>query len=170
MVPTAWDTYARARGHNSGMTDPAPLEQLVEDAQYDDLLAAVSVEEIAAAWLRYHRERQSTLDEAPDWWAVNLWISPDWWEHDEALLREGVRALTTAARTDHELDQIGASILEVLIDEDEDRLRWIEAQAATTRAFRRSLANVLIWGSEPDAVAARVERAAGIPLTKPRAE
>jgi hypothetical protein len=149
------------------MTDSVRLQELVDEGRYGDLLTVVSPADIAAAWLRYQRADADSADH-PDWWAVELWIDPDWWEHDERTVREGVLALVAACETDDDFGVFGAAVMEVLVDDDEDRLRWIEEQAATSPAFRRSLANVWVWGSEPDHVSERIERAAGVPLARPR--
>ena len=51
----------------------------------------------------------------------------------------------------------GAAVMEMFVVDDDDRLRWLEEQAGASEAFRRSLANVWIWGEVADGVAARVE-------------
>jgi hypothetical protein len=150
------------------MTDSGRFQELVDDQRYDELLTEVTTSDIAATWMRYQRSGAESVDH-PDWWAVELWIDPDWWEHDERLVRDGVLALVAICQTDDEFDLVGAAVMEVLVEDDEDRLRWIEEQAAASPAFRRSLADVWIW-DEPDHVFQRVERAAGVPLTRPAGE
>jgi hypothetical protein len=152
--------------HNSDMTDTERLEDLVEEHRYGELHREVSPSGIADAWLRYQRADADSADH-PDWWAVSLWHSDAWLEHDEARVRAVVLALVASCETDDDFDVLGAAVMEVLVDDDEDRLRWIEEQASASPAFRRSLANVHTWGSDPDHVAARVERAAGVPLARP---
>jgi hypothetical protein len=83
-------------------------------------------------------------------------------------LRDGVLALVAAAETDQDFGNIGAGVLEYVVSNDEDRLRWLEAQAHASEPFRRSLANIYVWGIHRDEVAARVEAAAGVRLPRPR--
>ena len=63
---------------------------------------------------------------------------------------------------------LGAAIMEMFIADDDDRLRWLEEQARASEAVRRSLANVHVWGDVRHEVAARVEGAAGVRLSRPR--
>ena len=44
----------------------------------------------------------------------------------------------------------------------------VEAEAKKSEPFRRSMANMNVWGAHRDAVAARVEAAAGVRLPRPR--
>jgi hypothetical protein len=63
---------------------------------------------------------------------------------------------------------LGAAIMEMFVADQDDRLRRLEQQAAISGEFRRSLANVRVWGDVRDEVAARVEAAAGARLPRPR--
>jgi hypothetical protein len=126
------------------------------------LRGEVSVEEIARAWIAYQHDSERSPSDVPDthWWAVVLWQDDAWWE-DEERARRGILAIVRAAETDLDYDVIGAAILEHFVrSDDEDRLRWIETQAAKSEAFRRSLANAWVWGYAPDTVAGRIETAA----------
>jgi hypothetical protein len=127
---------------------------------------------VADAWCRFH-ERASAGELGDDqtnddeWWAVEFWLTGgDVWE-DEVAVREGLLALIDAAQDDL-LSYIGAGPLEAFVNTDESRLLWIEEQASKSGRFRRALANVWTWGSEPDAIAARLEKAAGTRLARPK--
>lgn len=89
-----------------------------------------------------------------------------WWA-DEKRVRAGILELVTAAASDADLDVLGAAVMEVFVADDDDRLGWLEEQARASERFRRSLANVWVWGCEADSVAQRVELAAGVPLVRP---
>lgn len=64
--------------------------------------------------------------------------------------------------------------MEVLFDENKDRvldgqsrLEWVEYYAARSEKFKRSLGNIYVSDEPPD-VFARLERAAGVSLPRPR--
>jgi hypothetical protein len=146
------------------------MRQLVDARRFDDLLREVSLTDVAEAWIRCHHNARSGDDRGvddPDWWAVELWQNDASWA-DEQRLRDGVLALVDAAETDLDFGAIGASVLEYVVTDDEDRLRWLEARAEGSERFRRSLANIHVWGSHRDEVAARVEAAARVRLPRPR--
>ena len=124
--------------------------------------------DVAAAWSRYHVRSQTGAavgDQDPDWWAVDFWTNGGW--SDENLLRQGLLALVDTVPDDL-LSYVGAGPLEGFVRADESRIEWIEVQAGRSERFRRALANVWTWGNEPDDVAARLERAAGIRLPRPK--
>ena len=114
---------------------------------------------------RYDAAGNPGVDD-PDWWAVEFWMD-EWWT-DEKRLREGILELVAAAETDADFGVLGAAIMETFVADDDDRLRWLEEQASASARFRRSLANVYVWGLERNEVAARVEAAAGVRLPRPR--
>ena len=146
------------------------MQQLVDARRFDELLRVVSLAEVAHAWMRYQHKVQSGVNpdvDDPDWWAVEMWQEDASWA-DEQRLREGVLELVAAAETDHDFGIIGAAVLEYVITDDEDRLRWVEAEAQKSEPFRRSMANMYVWGVHRDAVAARVEAAARVRLPRPR--
>jgi hypothetical protein len=146
------------------------MQQLVDAGQFDELLRVVSLTDVACAWMRYHHKIESGDDpgvDDPDWWAVEMWQQDASWT-DEQRLRDGVLALVAAAETDQDFGRIGAGVLEYVVTNDEDRLRWIEAQARQSEPFRRCMANMYVWGNHRDEVAARVEAAAGVRLPRPR--
>jgi hypothetical protein len=150
------------------MTDSSELQRLVDERRFDEVLRRVSLVEIAEAWMRYCRKAVDVpgVDD-PDWWAVEMWMEDGRWA-DEQRLRDGVLALVAAAETDSDFGALGAAIMEYIVNDDEDRLRWIEAQARVSEPFRRSLANIYVWGSQPDAIAARIEAAAQVALPRPK--
>lgn len=47
----------------------AEFATLVDDERLDDLLAVVTLDEIAEAWHCYHRREANSYDD-PDWWAI----------------------------------------------------------------------------------------------------
>jgi hypothetical protein len=156
------------------VADSRRLQQLVDERRYDELLREVTLDDIARAWIRYQR-RNPTGDEQglddPDWWAVELWMDNErrrgaWWT-DEARVRGGILAIVAAAGA-HDVGIIGAGIMELFIANDDDRISWLEEQARDSDMFRRSLANVYVWGSARKHIAERVERAAGVPLPRSR--
>src|SRR5690242_14005221 len=120
--------------------------------------------------MRFHHNvtdwKSETLDEDPDWWAVEMWINFAVWA-DEQKLREGVLQLVAAADRDGDFDNLSAGVMECIDWTDEDRLQWLEAQCRVSEAFRRSLANGYFWGEQPDAVVLRVEAAARTRLPRP---
>ena len=105
----------------------------------------------------------------PHWWAVEFWWLVSGRERVaawEAVARDLLVRLIDHAPSDAVLQHIGAGPFEEFIRADENRVRWIEEQAAVSAKFRTALANVWIW-REPDWVFERIERAAGVPLARP---
>jgi hypothetical protein len=152
------------------VVDSSLMQQLVDAGRFDDVLREVSLAEVAAAWIRFHHSVRRGDDRGmddPDWWAVEMWQNDASWA-DEQRLRNGVLALVDAAENDLDFGAIGAGIVEYVITDDEDRLRWLEAEAEESERFRRSLANIHVWGQHRDEVAARVETAARVRLPRPR--
>jgi hypothetical protein len=145
------------------------MQQLVDARQFDEVLRLASLTDVACAWMRYHhkvrRGDNPGIDDA-DWWAVEMWQEDRSWA-DERRLREGVLALVAAAETDADFGAVGAGVLEYVVTDNEDRLRWIEAQAAASEAFRRCMANMYVWGAHRRDVAARIEAAARVRLPRP---
>jgi hypothetical protein len=131
------------------------------------VLALVTLTDIAKAWLAYQTPEHVYEGGDPFWWAVEFWQNNSGVWANEETVRQGILALVDAAPDDL-LGHVGAGPLEVFVSEDESRVRWIEEHAARSARFRRALANVRTWGNEPDEVAARLERAAGVPLARPR--
>src|SRR5215831_18162052 len=113
------------------------MQQFIDARQFDEVLRLVSLTDVARAWMRYHHKAERGdnpgVDDA-DWWAVEMWQEDRSWA-DEARLREGVLALVAAAETDSDFGAVGAGVLEYVVTDNEDRLRWIEAQAAASEAF-----------------------------------
>jgi hypothetical protein len=154
------------------MPDPR-LQQLVDARRFDELLELVSLSDVATAWIQYQHDHARDFDPAdvpeadPNWWAVETWMQPEWWA-DEHRVRAGILDLVAAAQTDLDFGCIGAGIMEEFINEDLNRLGWLETQAARSIRFRTALANVYIWGQLRDEIATRVEAAAGVRLPRPR--
>jgi hypothetical protein len=142
----------------------AELTALVDAGDLDGLLECVTLEEIAEVWWRAKLRRDIDWDD-PDFWALEVWMD-GFLGGREDLLRRGILALVDRAPPEGYLGHVGASVLEVFINADEDRVRWIEEQAERSPAFRGALANV--WISDvPSDVFLRVERAAGTELAWP---
>jgi hypothetical protein len=151
------------------MPSSGDLQHLVDEGRFDGLLREVTLADVARAWMRYeHRadaEGNTGIDD-PDWWAVEVWMDDVWWV-DENRVRAGILELVAAAETDLDFGVLGAAVMEMFVADDEERLLWLEKQAGTSEPFRRSLANVWVWGIEADAIAQRAEAAAGVPLPRP---
>ncbi|MGO9874060.1 MAG: hypothetical protein ACLPVY_09700 [Acidimicrobiia bacterium] len=147
------------------------LQRLVDDRRFDELLREVTLADVVRAWMRYQHRYQAEGDlpglEDPDWWAVDVWMDEGWWA-DEERVRAGILELVAAAETESDFGVLGAAIMEMFVADDDDRLCWLEEQARDSSPFRRSLANVHLWGEVRDEVAARVEAAAGVRLPRPR--
>jgi hypothetical protein len=141
------------------------LERLVEAGVVDDILGVVSLNDIADAWNCYHRRDGGTYD--PDWWAIEFWLYRNAAWKDETVLRAGLLALLDRVDEDF-VGYVGAGPLEDFIEADESRLAWIEEQAANSERFRRALRVMHVWGVHRNDVAARIERAAGGALPRPR--
>lgn len=144
----------------------AQLEALIDEHKLDEVFAIATLHEIASAWNCYHRRDADTyLDD--DWWAITFWLtgSPVW--ENEEVLREGLVALLHGV-DDEFVGHVGAGPLEDFVADDESRLAWISEQASTSERFRRAIAVMYVWGVEPDSVAEHIERAAGVPLPRPK--
>jgi hypothetical protein len=151
--------------------DSERLLVLVEEGNIDALLHEVSPQDVANTWMRYHRQRRSGVDpdHDPDWWAVETWMTLEWLQN-EPRVRDGILRLVSLARDESDFGIIGAAVQETFIHgvwDDDSRVAWIEEQAASSEAFRRSLANVQIWGDVPHDVATRIEAAARTRLPRP---
>jgi hypothetical protein len=155
-------------GNLVGVTESRSLQQLVDARRFDDLLREVSLADVATAWMRQHQNIGLTMEPEtdPDWWAVEAWMDEQWWA-DEDRVRAGLLELVAAAETDDDYGVLGAAVMEVFVTDSNNRLAWLEARAAESEPFRRSLRNVYVWGQVPDGVAQRVEEAAGAPLPRP---
>jgi hypothetical protein len=154
------------------------LSRLVDAGDIDGVLALVSMDEIADAWCqRSVRQRLGDVPSAtdtsdwfstdPQWWVVEFWwaVSERSPAHEQ-VVRDMLVKLVEHAPSDAVLSHIGAGPFEEFVRADEDRVRWIEEQAASSPRFRTALANVWVW-SEPAWVFERVQRAAGVPLAGP---
>src|SRR5205807_5776524 len=111
-------------GRNGGQ-----LQRLVDGRRVNQLLNVVSLQDIAEAWMRYQRRGSGGRIDDEDWWAVQLWMSDDWWR-DERRVRQGILCLVDLAESDEDFDILGAAIMEVFATKDDSRLRWIEENAA----------------------------------------
>ena len=149
--------------------DPRHLEELLDNYRVDELLSLVTLEEIADAWCRYQTRPHidGVEDEDPDWWAVELLMRDYFLRSDEPRVRAVLDLLVGRAPDDDVLGVVAAGPLEDLVMEaDEDRLRWIEQRAEESPRFRQALQRVWVWRLPPDALA-RVEQAAGTSLARP---
>lgn len=143
------------------------LERLVEEGRIDELLERETLESIAQAWVRYQNTDDDGTERLRDWWAIQIWLGSAVFD-DEIRHREGLLRLIDAAQSDDDLGIIGAGPMEDFItSHTESRLAWIETEASRSPSFRRVLASVWIWSIPEDAFL-RVERAARVPLARPR--
>jgi hypothetical protein len=142
--------------------DYVALQRLVDARDVDGVLAIVNTDDIAEAWCegsaRQWSERYS--------WAVDL-LQLRAVATREDLVRESLLKLVEHAPNDDVLKHIGAGPLQEFVVADEARVNWIEQQAEGSERFRVALANVRIWGREPQWVCERVERAVGLPAVQP---
>jgi hypothetical protein len=137
------------------------LIELVEQGRISELLQRVSPDDIAAAWCRYHSTDEPIPDgEDPDWWAVELWLSPAWWTSPQRIREELVR-LIDAAPDDSTLAAVGAGPLEAFLTDDPKDLQWLEEQAMSSTRFRTALAIAHIPSSLSQEAASRIKRASG---------
>ena len=145
--------------HSAGLE----LEGLVDAGRLDDLLARLTLAQIAEAWSCY-TERNAPSDDDPDWFAIAFW--QDLAFKREEVAREGLLALIDAVPETF-LGYVGAGPLEHFIGPDASRIAWIEEQARISPRFRHALANVWVWGEEKRWVCERLEAAANVPLARP---
>lgn len=144
-----------------------------EELSTEALLRELTIQDVAEAWIRYQRTgphgpvSANVNDRHPDWWAVDRWLTAEWWS-DEDRVRQGILAIVDLAVTEDDFGIIGAAIMEEFITDDEGRLTWVEEHAASSDQFRRSLANVWIFDDVTDVSFARVELAAEVPLAVPK--
>src|SRR6266571_3052818 len=116
-----------------------------------------------AWWGSQLRPRRDADDDDPDWWAVDLWLAggPIWGHED--LLQRGIAVLAERMPPGADIGSLGAGPIENVITNNEDRLHWIEAEAARSPRFRAALANV--WIEELGAATfLRVQHSAGVDL------
>jgi hypothetical protein len=78
--------------------DPGQLQELLDDFRVDELLALVTLEEIADSWCRYQGRPHinGVEDEDPDWWAVEL-LMDSCFLSDEQRLRSTLDLLLERA-------------------------------------------------------------------------
>ena len=152
------------------MVDHRKLERLVDEDAIDELFRLVTWDEAAQAWHRHSLWRRAVaakdvdIAEHPDWWAKELWHSTMLWDTGE-MVRSGLLALVVQAPDETALSFVGAGPLEDFVSTNEDDLRWLEEQAATSQRFRKALANV--WCCLPPQVFDRLN-ARQEPLSFPR--
>jgi hypothetical protein len=149
--------------------DPKHLQELLDSFRVDQLLSLVTLEEIAQAWCRYQTRPHipGAEDEDPDWWAIEL-LMDSRFQSDEQRLRTTLDLLIELAPNDDVLGVAAAGPLEDFLKAfpEENRLRWVEQRAVESDRFRQALQWVWVWNLPPDAFA-RIEEAAGAPLTRP---
>jgi hypothetical protein len=105
------------------------------------------------------------MDDHPDWWAVGVWFATAF-RRDEKRRRAAILVLIERAPAGADLGYVGAGPLEDFIYNNEERLVWVEEQAARSGDFRRALANVWL-DPDLDPFFDRIERAAGVALKRP---
>jgi hypothetical protein len=136
--------------HSGGSFAAAYWRQIVELAENDDLeglLAAVSLDDLADAWWRYtlrldaaHEAEAPEAHTDPNGWAWEVWMSHVL-DQREDVVRTFLSLLAERVPVGADLGYLGAGPIEDFAT-NEDRLCWIEAEAARSDAFRAALANV----------------------------
>ncbi len=141
------------------------MQRYVDADDLDGLLALVTADEIAHAWHRYH-VAPGHRDGHPDWWAVELFMGREIFQrtalHRQLLLKLVEHGSQAA------LGLVGAGPLENFVSDDEDDLRWIEAECKTNARLRTALTGVWSAGYVSEATIQRLDAAAGQPLPRPR--
>lgn len=146
--------------------DPRVLSHFVHNDDITSLLGLVTVDDIAAAWLRDRRETEDDPSgSGPDGWASALWYSPAWYV-DSARTRATVVAMLQQAGSE-DVARIGAGPLESLVTDGESTLSWAEEQARQSPRFRTALTHAWLWNQLSPEAFSRVERAAGTSLPRP---
>jgi hypothetical protein len=143
-----------------------PMRDLVDVGDIDGLLDLVSLDDIARAWNRYSDTPQPKSYDHPDWWAIDLFWDPGVKGYT-ALRRELIVKLLEHAAPET-IGAVAAGPLEDFLSDDEDDLRWIEAEAARNPRMREALTRVWIATDVTDATLARLDAAAGELLPRPR--
>ena len=150
--------------------DPRMLWDLVDAGDVDALFSVITLEEMARSWINVQHRGDSTAevrDDDPDWWALELWWSAEWWtDRNTDRVRAGLLALVEAAETDHDLGMIGAAPLESFVSDHADNLDWLESECAKSPKLRRALAGVWCSDIVSQATLDRLDAAAGVPLAR----
>jgi hypothetical protein len=141
--------------------DPSQLETVSrEDAEH--IFERFSLNEIAEAWCAYHVTKDDGY-----WWAVDLmWSDP--YLSDRDRREKLIEVLIETAPNDEVLGGAAAGPLEDAIYDSDERVSWLEARAASSRRFQQALGMVWIWNQVSAGRLARIERAAGRTLPRPR--
>ncbi len=142
------------------------LQSLIEAEDLDRLLELASLDEIAIAWCRYHGTDGSHDDDS-DWWAVDLLFTTEIFRRPD-LYRELLLKLVDHAEEEGVLGNIGAGPLENFVSDDEDDLRWLEAECRQRPKLRLALSNVWCAGYVTEETLERLDAAAGRRLSRPR--
>jgi hypothetical protein len=156
--------YGRACGTLSRVAEDVhepDLLTLVEQEDFLSLYAIVDLDEVASAWLEYHRTEDDDLRDRL-WWAVQLLFD----DPDEERRRALILRLLGQSRDDDDIGTVAAGPLEAYLSDDPSTLHWVERQAATNERLRQALTKLHAWRL-PDRAFARVEAAAGARLRRP---
>jgi hypothetical protein len=134
----------------------------LDDASREEaLLRSVSLRDLAEAWCR--ATDRDSYDDDPE---ASVFGVMDWIRH-EVNQRELMTLLVELAPDDDVLGVVGAGPLEDFVKAaNDDRLRWVEAEAGRSPRFRYALGKVWI-SDDPVETFLRVERAAGVELHWP---
>ncbi len=137
------------------------LLALVDQGRFPELYEAVSLDQVADAWLAHLRE-PTEVGKDRFWWAVQvLYDDPDVERRRSILL-----LLIEKASDDFELAAVAAGPLEGHLSGDESTVQWAENQARASERFRVALRGTYVWDL-PDAAFGRLEAAAGAQLEHP---
>jgi hypothetical protein len=153
---------------NQGVVDPVTARTLLDEDDTPQLLAQVTPEEVGQAWCRYAArnagmDEHAPWDEDPDGWAAELYYE-DEFKANETYLRRFLATIVDAA-SDEVLGWVGAGPLEDFLADDDDRLAWVEEQAARSERFQQALSHVWIDSWAHDELFQRVEAAASLQLS-----
>lgn len=128
------------------VVDSRRARELLDADEPAELLALVTAKEVALAWCRYAERTIAATPGRVDWsadpdgWAAALYQEDEFWA-DEDFVRTFLTTIIEAAPNDEVLGWVGAGPLEDFAT-NEERLLWIEHEAASSRNFRFALANV----------------------------
>jgi hypothetical protein len=141
--------------------DPSQLK-VVSSEDAERIFEAFSLTEIAEAWFAYQTTRGDRF-----WWAVDLmWTDP--YLQDRDRREKFIELLIETAPTDDLLGGAAAGPLEDAIYDADECVSWLEDRAAASTRFKQALGMVWVWSMVRTERFARIERAAGQTLPRPR--
>jgi hypothetical protein len=143
------------------MFDPSQL-QVVTSEDAEKIFEQYSLNEVAEAWRAYMVTKDDRY-----WWALDLLYS-DSYLSDRGRREKLIEVLIETAPDEHVLGIAAAGPLEDAIYDADECVSWVEARATSSPRFKQALGMVWIWNDVSAERFARIERAAGRPLPRPR--